>query len=84
ILRKTDPNRLRPFKTPLMPFVPILGAVTCVLMMIGLGRHNWERLIIWMAIGFVIYFTYSIRHSKIRNEGKTVFPKDPPNPTIVE
>ena len=84
ILRKTDPNRVRPFKTPLMPFVPILGALTCLLMMIGLGAENWTRLIVWMAIGFVIYYAYSVKHSKIRNEGKTVFPKDPPNPTIVE
>lgn len=66
ILRKTDPDRHRPFKTPLMPFVPILGVVVCTTMMIGLGRHNWERLLIWMAIGFVIYFTYSIKNSVIR------------------
>ncbi len=84
ILRKTDPDRHRPFKTPLMPLVPILGIIVCGAMMYGLGRHNWERLIIWMMIGFVIYFTYSIKHSVIRNSGKTVFPKDPPAPTIVE
>ena len=68
ILRKTDPDRPRPFKTPLMPFVPILGAVVCVAMMVGLGKHNWERLIIWMVIGFVIYFAYSVKHSVIRKK----------------
>lgn len=84
ILRKTDPDRHRPFRTPLMPFVPILGILVCGAMMYGLGPHNWQRLAIWMAIGFVIYFTYSIKHSVIRKSGKTVLPKDPPNPTITE
>jgi APA family basic amino acid/polyamine antiporter len=68
VLRKTDPNRVRPFKTPLMPFVPILGAAVCILMMVGLGRHNWERLIVWMLIGFVIYFLYSRKHSLVRKK----------------
>jgi APA family basic amino acid/polyamine antiporter len=68
VLRKTDPDRVRPFKTPLMPFVPILGAAVCILMMIGLGKHNWERLIIWMALGFVIYFVYSRRNSVVRRK----------------
>lgn len=84
ILRKTDPHRHRPFKTPLMPFVPILGILVCGAMMYGLGPENWIRLIVWMVIGFVIYFTYSIKHSILRKSGKTVIPKDPPNPTIVE
>ncbi len=66
ILRKTDPDRHRPFKTPLMPLVPILGIAVCVVMMYGLGRHNWERLLIWMAVGLVIYLTYSIRNSIVR------------------
>ncbi len=66
ILRKTDPGRHRPFKTPFMPIVPILGILVCVTMMLGLGKNNWERLFIWMAIGFVIYFTYGIRNSIVR------------------
>lgn len=70
VLRKTDPNRERPFKTPFMPFVPILGAAVCILMMVGLGKHNWERLLIWMAIGFVIYFAYSIKNSVVRKKHK--------------
>jgi len=70
VLRKTDPNRERPFKTPFMPFVPILGAAVCILMMIGLGAHNWERLLIWMALGFVIYFAYSVRNSVVRKKHK--------------
>jgi len=70
VLRKTDPDRPRPFKTPFMPFVPILGAVVCVTMMVGLGRHNWERLLIWMALGMVIYFAYGIKNSVVRKQYK--------------
>ena len=70
VLRKTDPNRERPFKTPFMPIVPILGAAVCILMMVGLGKHNWERLLIWMAIGIVIYFIYSVKHSIVRKKHK--------------
>jgi APA family basic amino acid/polyamine antiporter len=66
ILRKTDPDRHRPFKTPFMPLVPILGIAVCVVMMYGLGKHNWGRLLIWMAVGFVIYLTYGIRNSIVR------------------
>lgn len=66
VLRKTDPDRHRPFKTPFMPVVPILGILVCVTMMFGLGRHNWERLLIWMAIGLVIYLTYGIKNSLVR------------------
>lgn len=66
VLRKTDPDRHRPFKTPFMPVVPILGILVCVTMMLGLGRHNWERLLIWMAIGLVIYLTYGIKNSLVR------------------
>jgi APA family basic amino acid/polyamine antiporter len=51
-----------------MPVVPILGAAVCILMMIGLGAHNWERLVIWMAIGFAIYYGYSRRNSVVRRK----------------
>jgi len=66
ILRKSDPATPRPFRTPWVPVVPILGAIVCVLMMLGLGKDNWLRLVIWMAIGFVVYLGYSIKKSKIR------------------
>lgn len=68
ILRKTDPARPRAFKTPFMPVVPILGIVVCVVMMYGLGRHNWERLLIWMAVGLLVYFIYGIRNSLVRKQ----------------
>jgi APA family basic amino acid/polyamine antiporter len=68
VLRHTDPLRERPFKTPFMPFVPILGAAVCILMMVGLGAHNWERLLIWMILGMVIYYAYSKKHSVVRRK----------------
>lgn len=65
ILRKTNPELKREFKTPLVPYVPILGIIVCLAMIYGLGWTNWIRLIVWMAIGLVIYFTYSINKSKL-------------------
>lgn len=67
ILRKTDPDLPRQFKAPLVPFLPILGIIVCGAMIFGLGLDNWLRLIVWLAIGLVIYFGYSARHSKLRN-----------------
>ena len=66
ILRKTNPEAPRKFKTPLVPLVPILGIIVCGAMVYGLGWPNWSRLLVWMLIGFIIYFTYSIKHSKLR------------------
>jgi APA family basic amino acid/polyamine antiporter len=68
ILRKQQPNLERPFRTPWVPLVPILGILTCVLMMVSLPLDTWLRLIIWLAIGFVIYFIYGKKNSKLRKE----------------
>jgi len=67
ILRVKKPDIPRPFKTPWVPLIPILGAGICILQMLSLPWETWARLIIWMAIGFVIYFTYGIRKSKLQN-----------------
>lgn len=67
IMRKTQPDAPRAFKTPLVPLVPILGIVVCLAMMLSLPIVTWIRLFIWMAIGFTIYFTYGKNHSLIRN-----------------
>ena len=67
ILRKTRPDLPRPFKTPLVPLVPILGMLVCLTMMFSLGLLNWIRLILWLIIGFGIYFFYGIRHSRLRH-----------------
>jgi len=65
VLRYTRPDLERPFKTPLVPLVPIMGMLTCLGLMVGLGRQTWERLFIWMVIGLVIYFFYGYRHSRV-------------------
>jgi basic amino acid/polyamine antiporter, APA family len=66
VLRKTNPGQERPFRTPLVPFVPILGIIFNGYMMYKLGWVNWARLIIWLAIGMVVYFSYSVKHSRVR------------------
>jgi APA family basic amino acid/polyamine antiporter len=76
IMRKTNPEIPRSFKTPLVPFIPILGALVCLLMIAGLGIDNWLRLIVWLIVGFFVYFGYSVKHSKAR-KGLTMMPKDP-------
>lgn len=68
ILRKTEPNLERKFKTPLVPLVPILGILFCTVMILGLGWANWLRLIVWLLLGIIIYFGYSKKHSKLRQE----------------
>lgn len=68
VLRYTDPKRPRPFRTPLVPFVPLAGIVACVYLMVGLPVDTWARLIVWMAIGLVIYFFYGRHHSKVQKE----------------
>jgi APA family basic amino acid/polyamine antiporter len=67
VLRSTNPGQARPFRTPWVPLVPILGILFNGFMMYKLGWVNWARLIIWLMIGLVIYFTYSRHHSRISN-----------------
>ncbi|MDD4004882.1 MAG: amino acid permease [Elusimicrobiaceae bacterium] len=66
VLRYKNPELERPFKTPFVPLVPILGALAALAQMASLPFDTWLRLIIWMAIGFVIYFSYGIKHSGLR------------------
>lgn len=65
VLRKTQPDAERPFRTPFVPLVPILGIIVCLVMMISLPGESWERLAIWLGLGLVIYFVYSKKHSKL-------------------
>ncbi len=67
VLRNTNPDQPRPFRTPLVPFVPVMGIVFNGYMMYKLGWINWARLIIWLIIGLVVYFTYGRHHSKVSN-----------------
>ncbi|MBE3126307.1 MAG: amino acid permease [Acidobacteria bacterium] len=68
VLRYTRPDIPRPFKTPLVPFVPVMGILSCFYLMSGLPKDTWFRLLAWMGIGLVIYFTYGIRKSKLRRK----------------
>ena len=63
ILRRTAPELRRPFRTPWVPSVPDAGAVICLAQMVGLPIQTWERLVIWLAIGLVVYFAYSRRRA---------------------
>lgn len=70
VMRIKNPTAKRQFKTPLVPLVPILGIVVCGAMIFGLGWINWLRLGVWLFIGFVIYFGYSRKHSKLNSVNK--------------
>jgi APA family basic amino acid/polyamine antiporter len=71
VLRRTNPSQARPFRTPWVPLVPLLGVVFNGYMMYKLGWINWARLIIWLVIGLVIYFCYSRQHSLVQKGDRT-------------
>ncbi|HEX8693745.1 MAG TPA: amino acid permease [Longimicrobium sp.] len=64
ILRRARPELPRPFRTPGMPWVPIVGAAVCLLQMVVLPAATWIRLVVWLAIGMAIYFLYSSRRTR--------------------
>ncbi len=66
ILRRTDPTRPRPFRTPWVPAVPLLAVASCVYLMFELPLVTWVRFIVWLAIGLVFYFVYGFKHSRLR------------------
>ena len=68
IMRRTNPNAERPFRAPLYPLVPILGVLSCLLLMFSLPAENWYRLLVWMVLGFVLYFAYGYKHSELRKQ----------------
>jgi APA family basic amino acid/polyamine antiporter len=67
-LRRAERHMERPFRAPAVPVVPILGILSCLLLMIGLPLDTWLRLVIWMAIGLVVYFFYGRKHSVLRHK----------------
>ena len=69
ILRYKDPNRKRPFRTPLVPFVPLAGIAICIYLMRGLPLATWIRFGVWLLIGLVLYFFYGFRHSRFGASG---------------
>lgn len=66
IMRRTNPDAERPFRVPFFPVVPILGILSCLLLMLSLPAENWYRLFGWLALGLVIYFSYGHKHSELR------------------
>ncbi len=67
IMRKTKPDVRRKFRVPLVPYIPIAGIMVCIYLMTSLGKESWERLIVWLIIGGIIYFFYGKKHSKLNN-----------------
>jgi APA family basic amino acid/polyamine antiporter len=70
ILRIKSPEIPRPFKTPLVPLVPILGALVCLAMIVAIDTFTLKAAFLWMALGLIVYFTYSKKRSKLRNPGE--------------
>jgi APA family basic amino acid/polyamine antiporter len=66
VLRRLDPGRRRPFRTPLVPLVPLLAVGSCLFLMIGLPFTTWIRFVLWLGLGFVIYLVYGSRYSRLR------------------
>jgi APA family basic amino acid/polyamine antiporter len=65
ILRRTAPNAHRPFRTPWVPLIPILGILSCVALMLSLPVQSWLRLVVWLVVGALIYVLYGRTHSKV-------------------
>jgi basic amino acid/polyamine antiporter, APA family len=65
-MRRREPDAPRPFKVPFVPWIPALSAIVSVVLMASLPWSSWERLLIWMALGVVLYFAYGYRHSRLR------------------
>lgn len=70
VMRRTHPDLPRPFRTPLVPLVPVLGIAANLFLMAGLGRENWLRLLVWLVLGLGIYFGYSRKHSLLSRATK--------------
>jgi APA family basic amino acid/polyamine antiporter len=68
ILRRIAPDARRPFRTPWVPVVPVLGVVSCVALMLSLPNDTWIRLVVWIGLGLAVYALYGRRHSKLRKE----------------
>lgn len=71
VLRRTHPELKRPFRCPLVPLIPLLGISFCAGLMLSLPRLTWIRFVVWLIIGFTIYFFYGIRHSRMAESFRT-------------
>src|SRR5947209_1286315 len=82
VLRKSAPQRPRPFRVPMVPLFPILGVILCFVLMLSLPLETWIRFFIWLVVGLLIYFLYGVRHSKLRGGEDTGGTEDQPPPLI--
>ena len=82
VLRRTNPDRLRPFRVPLVPLFPILGVIMCFALMFSLPLETWVRFVVWLVIGLAIYFFYGSSHSRLQKGIDTGITEDEPPPII--
>src|SRR5437762_1896329 len=82
VLRRVSPERPRPFRVPFVPIFPIVGVIMCLALMLSLPVMTWIRFVVWLGIGLVIYFLYSVRHSKLRHGVDAGITEDQPPPLI--
>lgn len=74
VLRRTKPKMRRPFRTPAIPWLPIISALACVALMASLATETWLRFLVWMALGLLVYFFYGRKHSRLATGGRTAMP----------
>src|SRR6476659_1835741 len=82
VLRRVTPERPRPFRVPFVPIFPLLGVLMCLALMLSLPVMTWIRFVVWLGIGLLIYFLYSVRHSKLRRGVDVGVTEDIPPPII--
>src|SRR5438309_8136940 len=82
VLRRTAPERPRPFRVPFVPIFPILGVILCIALMLSLPVLTWIRFFVWLVIGLVIYFFYGAWNSNLRRGADTGPTEDQPPPLI--
>ena len=70
VLRRSEPDRPRPFRTPWVPVLPLMSVAFCFYLIANLPPLTWLRFVLWMAIGVAIYFMYSVRHSRVRQRAQ--------------
>ncbi len=81
VLRRTRPDLKRGFRVPLNPWLPALSAAVCIYLMLNLTVETWLRFLVWLLLGFVIYFAYSMHRSRLGRDGDTYY--NPALPTVV-
>jgi len=70
VMRRTHPEAERPFRAPFVPLVPVLGILSCLLLMFSLPGETWVRLVVWLGLGFAIYFGYGRRRSLVGKDAR--------------